>query len=911
MDNPIPVKVTIAHGNIAFARYPVLIGHYAGEVPSDGERYLDGLLQNQLQRSMRLGLYPGEVGTARVFLAKSDSLLKHAGALVVGLGKVGELSPGKLIETVTHGLLEYATKLLENSDAADSQTQSAPLTMLLTGTGPKGLPIESAIAATLEGVFQANAALTNKGFPIAIDVLEFMELWEDRAIMAAHAIRHALIKPELCAAFDPGNGFVIQTLGGHIRAALAQDRSDWQRLQIKGTADGSLQFTLITERARSEVEIVQNQKQLVDNYVDESTHYIGSQEKMSQTLFELLIPNTLKDQLHNRENLLLMLNEASAKYPWELLVDPANPNKRPLSIDVKMIRKLDTAVYEKQVNTSLHTNALVVGNPQSSLPDLPAAKAEAEAIQNQLLHNSYEVTGLIDSTSYKIIDALLTGDYRILHLAGHGFYNVHPSHLWPPTDADQPVSESDDALVSGMVIGDRIFLTPADVEKMQTIPELVFINCCNLGKTEEPSAVKERQLHHLAANLAEEFMRIGVKALVAAGWSVEDNSSNLFATTFYKEMLHGASFGKAVLTGRQAVYEKYQSFNTWGAYQCYGDPAYRLSDTANPADSSEVRERIYHSVSELRDYINNLVHDIRTLPAKDVAAGKAELEGVVTNIPEVWLADAALCALLGQAYGELGNFEQSVKFCTLAVGAETATFSFDLLETMADVKSQQAVNLWETGNSQAGSPAAELIAESIVHLQTALAFGRTARRLSLLGTVYMRQAIITAGQDRIVALGRMKDYCHQAYAFSIEKALAGDTVLRPALNSLTAAIVLSWYEPANEAEKMEIRQGLQDMVDYLGQNQPTDTDYYTTYSSIKAVDINFLTYLHQGDQYNDLDKLTTAFQTAHNKTLSPISYQAVLERLAFVRAMAEQKRPDLFPFLYQLHTNLLEFAKMK
>ena len=33
-----------------------------------------------------------------------------------------------------------------------------------------------------------------------------------------------------------------------------------------------------------------------------------------------------------------------------------------------------------------------------------------------------------------------------------------------------------------MVIGRDIFLTPGDIEQMRWVPELVFINCCHLGK---------------------------------------------------------------------------------------------------------------------------------------------------------------------------------------------------------------------------------------------------------------------------------------------------------------------------------------------------------------------------------------------------------------------------------------------
>lgn len=36
-----------------------------------------------------------------------------------------------------------------------------------------------------------------------------------------------------------------------------------------------------------------------------------------------------------------------------------------------------------------------------------------------------------------------------------------------------------------MVIGPDQFLTPAQLHQMRAVPELVFINCCHLGRIEK------------------------------------------------------------------------------------------------------------------------------------------------------------------------------------------------------------------------------------------------------------------------------------------------------------------------------------------------------------------------------------------------------------------------------------------
>ena len=52
-----------------------------------------------------------------------------------------------------------------------------------------------------------------------------------------------------------------------------------------------------------------------------------------------------------------------------------------------------------------------------------------------------------------------------------------------------------------------------------------------------------RAWSRLAASISEELIRIGVRAVVAAGWAVDDQAARLFATEFYNEMLSGIGSG--------------------------------------------------------------------------------------------------------------------------------------------------------------------------------------------------------------------------------------------------------------------------------------------------------------------------------------------------------------------------------
>jgi hypothetical protein len=203
------------------------------------------------------------------------------------------------------------------------------------------------------------------------------------------------------------------------------------------------------------------------------------------------------------------------------------------------------------------------------------------------------VTKLIRSDALAVLSALFAREYKILHLAGHGIYN-----------AQNPAQ-------SGMVLGAEMFLTAAELGQLRVVPELVFINCCHLGRIDEPLAVDAP--NRLASSVAEELIKIGVRTVVAAGWAVADRAASTFASTFYQEMLEGRSFGAAVLAARQQTARLHARTNTWGAYQCYGNPDFVLVQTEQVAPRQE-----RHHLSR-REYLDEL----RSIAANVQAVGPA------------------------------------------------------------------------------------------------------------------------------------------------------------------------------------------------------------------------------------------------------------------------------------------------
>jgi hypothetical protein len=104
------IEIAIRHGDLAFARHPVLVGHYQGDTVLSAEGVLDRQLNGALTRRLDLGIYPGSLGSHTVFLNDSATA-KPMGAVVVGLGQVGGLSPGLLEDSLRSALLGFALEV--------------------------------------------------------------------------------------------------------------------------------------------------------------------------------------------------------------------------------------------------------------------------------------------------------------------------------------------------------------------------------------------------------------------------------------------------------------------------------------------------------------------------------------------------------------------------------------------------------------------------------------------------------------------------------------------------------------------------------------------------------------------------------------------------------------------------------
>ncbi|MFT2011005.1 CHAT domain-containing protein [Pontibacter sp. 13R65] len=759
----VPITVLVSNGDMKYAMYPLMVGHFEKDGILFAEKAIDSYLGGELSRRHQLGLYPGDIGTNEIVTTTQARGFK--GAIIVGLGRQGLLTEHHLAFTVEQGVVRYLANLNTRTDSLltnGQKTKRIGLSALLIGSHYGGLSIESSIRAIIQGVQNANAKVRKLySTPKTIDTIEFGELYKDRALACVKAI-NSIERDEAGSLNIITNGDRIkENIGWRERLPMDGTREWWTRINVRRYTDEELgedkqrnilRFAISTDAARVEERTLTTINDTLTEMLDDLSRKDEWSPELAKSIFELMIPNDFKDQVKRQSNINWILDNYTAAFPWELLQDSIT-NSRPLSVNAGMIRQLATEDYRISVTPVVERTAIVVGDPDLKNPaiQLPAAFTEGEKVAEFLSTQGFDVTQILNGTAAQILSKLFNKNYKIVHLAGHGIFNSGPDRL------------------TGMLIGPNAILTPAYIDQMSNVPELVFVNCCYLGQTDGAAEEFTKDRFRLAANIGTQLIKIGVKAVVAAGWAVNDSAALEFAERFYDSMFEGCSFGEAIKKARKKVFETYgPRNNTWGAYQCYGDPFYKLSGNTQEdkvafdfiiADEAEI---------ELSNLLNKVARGgydpeviLQTMDAIDSALAKANIRS--GRIIEL---QAFLYSSLNKYELALAKFEELWK-------EEKASFSFSATEKYCNIQIKfHAQKVKEAGlsNQQVVQDAIIATKEAIAKLESLKSFGETVERSNLLGSAYKRLAMISQGQEKQAAYECAASYYRKAYESTGNKA---------------------------------------------------------------------------------------------------------------------------------------------
>jgi len=744
------LAVSVKAMDLRFLTQPVLLGHYEQDPIAGAEALIDReLLDGDLSQRYNLGLYAGARGTATVVLRVPNEQERRrgslSGAVVCGLGAYeGNLSVDKLTEAVRAGVLRY---LLQVIDVLGKEDRELPLAALLLGyNSSASLSVAASVEALLRGVLDANARFhETTRLNIRVSRLDIVELYQDTAITAAYALREM---PNRLAELTHRYGVALACRpeleqGEGLRRRLFDSGSPsyWPRLIVTdasrqegelpsdalppssegpgaaaagGQSAGRqprtaiaerLRFLYVGQRARAESIVHQRQPGLVERLVRQQIQSTRWQEDFGRVLFQLMMPHDFKDVARQLDSIVLVVDDYTANLPWELMFadDPGSAGARlPFAVRTPIVRQLAATQFRRLVHQGFERKAFVVGNPSvegfaaafpdpqhpqaGEPPDLAGAENEANAVAAVLQGLGYQVVQAIgsDCRATDVLTRLYQQAYRLVHISAHGIF-------------DQP--HVGGGRRTGVVLSDGLLITAAEIRAMETVPELVFLSCCHLGKVDtdgagEASAARTvREGNLLAASVARELINIGVRCVVVAGWAVDDQGAMIFGKAFYHSLLlDRRTFGRAIFEARRAVWDVKPEDITWGAFQAYGDPGWRAE--ARVAGRSD-DEDDYASPDELLDELVSRRASLSRAPQRqtprETDAARRDLKRLLKDrCPAGWLQLPAVQSALAGVWADLGDLTQARAAYLSAVQAEDGAGQVPIrdLEQLANVEAR-------------------------------------------------------------------------------------------------------------------------------------------------------------------------------------------------------------------------------
>ncbi|RYF96089.1 MAG: CHAT domain-containing protein, partial [Chitinophagaceae bacterium] len=720
-----PIRVSISNGDLKYAAYPLLAGHFKNDGILYAEKAIDYNMKGVLTERYRLGLYPGEIGSNEVIITGQKDF---NGTVIVGLGDPGTLTAFQLTKSVEQGIAKYLLSLNGRTLPGNGRGSQVGISSLAIACSYGGLSVEKSVRAIVLGIQNANTRIRQilKEGAKTVTHLEFVEQYQDRALNCLYVLNEIEKEEDstLNVIFEKKR--IKKLPGSRERLPLDNTEDWWTRINVKlkeyaisdmgsdrpltGMIRG-MQFNISTGGAREEQRDLFTSRELVAALINDLSGNNQWTPALAKTIFELLVPNDFKEQLKKQSNINWIVDKDTAAYPWELLQDSTN-NAKPLCINAGMVRQLATQDYRTRINAVVKNSALVVADPdlKGFIPQLQGALQEGEMVADILKENEFETTKISRGGASDIIQALFSEDYRIIHLAGHGLFNENAAEG------------------SGMVIGNNVFLSTREICQMSAVPELVFVNCCHLGKTDGAAEELYRNRYKLAANIGTQLIENGVKVVIAAGWAVDDAAALEFTRVFYKYMFDGAEFGEAVREARRVIYDKFRHTNTWGAYQCYGDQFYRLRTGYR---KQTVREYVIAKEAEI-----DLVNLLNKLEITGYSGEQMleELNGISGAIDKAGIRNGETTEMEALIYGGLCMYPEAMSKYESLLNMENASFSFSAMEKYCNIRPKFYLHEFR----KEGKSSRQLLSnidKVIKDLNLLINYSPTAERLNMLGSM--------------------------------------------------------------------------------------------------------------------------------------------------------------------------------
>ncbi len=607
----------------------IAVGHYRDVKPTAAELALDHAISAALPAKGRRktlaerdliitqlterGTIPG--GLAQPFLLRDprldDAEGRHRIIAVVGMGVPGSFGAPELGVLVRE--LVWALGRMGHQHLAT----------VMIGAGNGNIPIALAVRTWIQAIA---AGLAGERGGRALRQITFVEFDPARVLEIDEQIVN--VRKRLADLVDLNYPRLSRAARSEL-AQLAQQRAvERAERQLRDAREGRIQRVASTELPPTRVTFTRDGRNirmgaitadaaiperdvpLDPDLVAQANDELAGEGRLDLQLERgrfverLIVPREMRDHLMSDAPLVLMLDATTARIHWEMVGQPrVSGGPAPAETYEYASHFLGTARgLTRQLRTSFAPppeppppprrvlRVLVIADPAAD-DHLPGAEEEGIAVARlfesfnriyQSDDNRVEVVRLFgpsEATRTNVLRRVMGERFDVLHYAGHCRF-----------DTDEPSN-------SGWVFTGGEVLSAHELNRIDRIPKFVFSNACESGITPDRS---EKRNVALAPSFAESFFARGVGNFVCTAWPVDDLAARVFSLRLYGQLLgldpaagddstdvepHPTALSDgpqamhiAMHHARLAIMGTPNGLRTWGAYQHYGNPYFRLFD---------------------------------------------------------------------------------------------------------------------------------------------------------------------------------------------------------------------------------------------------------------------------------------------------------------------------------------------
>jgi CHAT domain-containing protein len=197
---------------------------------------------------------------------------------------------------------------------------------------------------------------------------------------------------------------------------------------------------------------------------------------------------------------------------------------------------------------------MISGEETIHIPPLPFSRREVQDVAKSLASLGADtLTG--DAANESNIKQWPLRDYRIIHIACHGFLNVSS-----PFRSALALSASDES-------GDDGFLQMREIYGLNLNAELVVLSACQTaaGRLEQSEGTM---------GLTRPFFFAGARSVIASLWPINDQSTVTFMHDFYSHLVEGRPAVEALREAKTMMLKsRWAHPFYWASFLLQGDPS--------------------------------------------------------------------------------------------------------------------------------------------------------------------------------------------------------------------------------------------------------------------------------------------------------------------------------------------------